>query len=571
MLMLRPPRSTLRISLPVLAALWLLVAVATPVPTEAESAGQPRRGGAVNMSAYADAEVWEPVGSGSLSSVQAYSQLFPQLVKYDVTSNNTSQVICDLCTEWNVSNDGRTFTFDLIKNAQWGDGTPITADDVVYSLARYMNPKVPIGRSGLFRNYTLPVDQGGVKKIDDDTVEMNLSFASGAFLQFLALDYVKILPKHILEKEGDLKQAEKIIKNRAWGGPFKLDEYQRGNFYKVSRNENYYKEGKPYLDSITHFIVVDTGRLMSSFEAGQLNMMNSGFANLTPKEHLDLKARMKDKLALNELPGSRNWGFMMNVKKKPFSDPRVRKAIYLAIDRQELNQLVEDGTAAPGCVFMPGFVHTEAECAKWPGIRPKNTPGGQEDLKLAKQLMKEAGYPNGFKVTFEARQVGTYPDTCTVIKQQLEKTLGITGTIRTHESAAGYALYASSRQAEGNWEVACQGEGMTVLDPDAVMGGVYLKGATRNYTNWEPPKVRELFEKQKVEQDPEKRRAILKELVQFLVPTDPNDPTKGYEDNHWVTLFWGRFFWMMDAKLKGFNAPQTVQYGFQHDHLWWDK
>lgn len=81
-----------------------------------------------------------------------------------------------------------------------------------------MDPNVPIGRSGLFRNYTLPVAEGGVRKIDDHTVEMNLSLASGAFLRFLALDYVKILPKHVLEKEGDLKQAEKIIKHRAWGG-----------------------------------------------------------------------------------------------------------------------------------------------------------------------------------------------------------------------------------------------------------------------------------------------------------------------------------------------------------------
>jgi peptide/nickel transport system substrate-binding protein len=517
-LILRPPRPTFRMALPVLAALWLLGVAAH---SEAQTADQPKRGGTVNMSAYADAEVWEPVGSGSLSSVQAYSQLFPQLVEYDMTVKDTSQIVCDLCTDWKVSNGGRTFTFHLVKNAQWGDGTPITADDVVFSLSRYMDPKVPIGRSGLFRNYTLPVAEGGVKKIDDYTVEMNLSFAAGAFLQFLALDYVKILPKHVLEKEGDLKQAEKIIKHRAWGGPFKLVEYQRGNFYRVARNEKYYKKGKPYLDGITHFIVVDTGRLMSSFQAGQLDMMNSGFSNLTPKEYLDLQAQMGGKLVVNELPGSRNWGFMMNVKKKPFSDPRVRKAIYLAIDRQELNQLVENGTAAPACVFMPGFVHTEDECLSWPGIRPKDTPGGQQDLALAKQLMREAGYPNGFTTTFEARQVGTYPDTCTVIKQQLEKTLGITGPIRTHESAAGYALYATSRQGEGDWEVACQGEGMTVLDPDAVMGGVYLKGATRNYTNWEPPIVRELFEKQKVEQDPQKRRAILKELVQFLVPTDP--------------------------------------------------
>src|ERR671919_1150601 len=183
-LMLRPPQPTFRMALPVLAAYG-----------DAQPADQPKRGGTVNMSAYAEAEVWEPVGSGSLSSVQAYSQLFPQLVEYNMTVKDTSQIICDLCTDWKVSDGGRTFTFHLVKNAQWGDGTPITADDVVFSLARYIDPKVPIGRSGLFRNYTLPVAEGGVRKIDDHTVEMNLSFASAAFLQFLALDYVKILPK----------------------------------------------------------------------------------------------------------------------------------------------------------------------------------------------------------------------------------------------------------------------------------------------------------------------------------------------------------------------------------------
>jgi ABC-type transport system substrate-binding protein len=106
----------------------------------------------------------------------------------------------------------------------------------------------------------------------------------------------------VLEKEGDLKQAEKIIKHRAWGGPFKLVEYQRGNFYRVARNEKYYKKGKPYLDGITHFIVVDTGRLMSSFQAGQLDMMNSGFSNLTPKEYLDLQAQMGVSLSSMSFP-----------------------------------------------------------------------------------------------------------------------------------------------------------------------------------------------------------------------------------------------------------------------------
>src|SRR5918996_6485851 len=111
-LMLRPPRPTLRMALPVLAALWLLGVAAHG---EAQTADQPKRGGTVNMAAYADAEVWEPVGSGSLSSVQAYSQLFNQVVEYDMTREDTSQIICDLCIDWEVSNGGTTYTFRLVE------------------------------------------------------------------------------------------------------------------------------------------------------------------------------------------------------------------------------------------------------------------------------------------------------------------------------------------------------------------------------------------------------------------------------------------------------------------------
>jgi peptide/nickel transport system substrate-binding protein len=550
----------------------------TPVPTPtpeltraapAAPAGDAQAGGHMNMAAYADVETWDPLGSASLSSVQGYSQLFNQVVEYDMTQPDTSQIICDLCSDWEVSNGGKTYTFQLVENAQWGDGEPITADDVVFSLARYMNPDVPVGRSGLFRNYTVPVAEGGVRKVDDHTVEMNLAFPTGAFLQFLALDYTKVLPQHIVEQAGDMKQAETIIDNQAWSGPFKLDEYQRGNSYSVSRNENYFKEGMPYLDSIDHFIIVDTGRMISSFQAGQLDMINSGFSNLTPREYIEVERDTQGEYIAHEMPGSRNWAVMMNTKKGPFQDPKVRKAVYLAIDRQEVNQLTEDGTGAPPCVFMPGFVYSAEECSQWPGIRPKDSPGGQEDIAFAKQLMQDAGFGNGFSTTYHARQVGTYPDTCTVIKQQLEETLGITGDIQVHESAAGYALYATARQGEGDWEIACQGEGMTVLDPDAVMGGVYIKGASRNYSDWEPQIVRDLFEQQKVEQDPAQRKEILKELVQFLVPTDPNDLTKGFTNNHWVTLLWGRFFWLADKDVQGLNLPQTVQYGFKHEQLWW--
>jgi hypothetical protein len=74
-----------------------------------------------------------------------------------------------------------------------------------------------------------------------------------------------------------------------------------------------------------------------------------------------------------------------------------------------------------------------------------------------------------------------------------------------------------------------------------------------------------------VEQDPEARKQMLRELVEFLVPTNPDDPTVGYEDNHWITLLWGRFFWLAHEDIRGLHTPQTVQYGFKHEHIWWDR
>lgn len=547
-----------------------MAATDVPVPEATDvPAADSKYGGEIRMSAYADTRDWDPIGSGSLSSVQAYSQLYNQLVQYDTVE--TTKIICDLCSGWEISNGGQTFTFKIRSGIKWQDGSDLTAEDIAFTMARYMNPDVPIGRSGLFRNYTLPAEENGVRAVDADTVEFNLSFPSGAFIKFLALDYVKVLPKSLLEQDIDLNQAENIISNKSGSGPFMLTDYQRGNSYSVVKNPNYFKEGRPYFDSIDHFIITDTGTLIAQFKAGQLEMMNGGFSNLQPTEYLQLDAdttgTANGHVTAHPLGGTFNVLFMVNSKKAPFDDIRVRKAMYLALDRQQINDLLQDNTAAIPCPMM-NMGYSFEECAEWPGIRSKDSAGGQEDLALAKQLMADAGFADGFTTAYDARQVGNYPDVCTVVKQQLEDALGIKGDIQTYESAAGYALFATARSAEGDWALACQGEGMTVLDADALLGGVYLDGATRNYTNWEPAFIREKFELQKVEQDPDARRAILKEIEEYLVPTDVSDLSKGYVDNPSTTLYWGKFFWLVHEDIQGFNVPQTVQYGFKHEDLW---
>ena len=544
---------------------------ATPTP----SAGL-KTGGTLLMSAYADTKDWDPLGSSSLSSVISYSQLYNQLVQYDTV--NTSDVVGDLAESWAVSSDGRTYTFNLRDGMQWNDGKPITTADVVTTMTRYANPCNSTGRSGLWRNYTVkmevaaladkadctPTNQDDVlRAVDEKTVEFNLEFASGAFIKFLAVDYAKVLPGHLLDAGVDLNDPRAILEHNSGSGPFILEDYQEGNYYKVNKNPNYFKDGRPYVDRIEHYIITDTGTLIAQFEANRLDMANGGFTNLSPTQYFDLEKSTNSEYVAHPIAAGTNWGLMLNVKKPQFQDHNVRKAIYLAVDRQEVDDRVFDNSGGSYCPLM-GLAHANDECLAWPGIRPKDSAGGQEDLAEAKRLMGEAGVPDGFEVKYTVRQVGNYPDQCSVVKQQLQDVLRITGDIETLPSAAGYAKYGTSRSegSSGDWEISCQGEGMVVFDPDAVYGGVYLKGGTRNYTDWENQQVNDWFEEQKVELDPDARREINKEAELFL---------HEFSDNHWVTLQLGQLYWLVHQDVKGFNAPSTVQYQFKHEDLWLDR
>ena len=565
-----PPKATIRPTgtpAPVIAART----APTPVPS-----GPPKDGGLVRMSAYADTKDWDPLGSSSLSSVISYSQLYNQVVQFD--NDDTSLVVGDLAESWEINPDGTSYTFHLWEGVQWNDGMPLTAADVVYSMHRYGNPCNGRGRSGLWRAYTVPIEvveladkadctatnaEEAVRKVDDLTVEYNLAFASGAFINFLAIDYVKILPKHLLEQDINLNLAENILAHNSGSGPFILEAYQSGNHYKVNKNPNYFKEGLPYFDRIEHFIITTPSTFIAQVEAGQIDMSNAAANNLTATENYELEKTTDSEYVAHDVFGGATRGLMLNIKREPFSDLRVRQAINLAVDRQKHNERALHGAGRGHCPLV-GLANPVEECATWPGMRPKDTPGGQEDIARAQELMAEAGFPDGFEVQYTVRQVGTYSSECSVIKQDLEEYLGITGPIETLPSAAGYAKYGTARPADarGDWEISCQADGMTVFDPDAIYAGIFLKGGTRNYTDWEAPEVNAWFEAQKVELDPEKRREINQEAERWL---------HDFSNNHWVSLTLGRNFWVVHRDIKGFNAPQTVQYGFKQEHLWWDR
>ena len=533
--------------------------VPTAVPTtRATPAPMARYGSVAVMAANSDVQDWDPAGSGSFASVLAYSQLYNQIVQYDTT--DTNEIVGDLAKSWDVSPDGQTITFHLHEDIRWQDGRDLNAGDVVFSMRRYMDPETSMGRSGLFRNYAANVRAAG-----PDTVIFNLKFSSPAAIKYLALDYAKVLPRRLLERGVDLNMAENVIANRSGSGPFMQEEHQPGSVYKVNKNPNYFKQGRPFFDGIEHHIITDGGRLLAAFLAGQVQMMNGGITNLTPGQFLRLKRDTGGKVIAHKIPVTIGWGLMINVKQGPLADPRIRRAIYLALDRQQFNDLLFEGTGEPPTIFA-GMVYSPEEALAWPGVRPKNTASGRQDILEARSLMADAGYPDGFLTTFDVRQVGSYPDQCAVVKEQLRNALGIDGDVRTHDSAAGFQLYETSRPVDklGDWELACQAQSLVVPDPDAVFAGLYLEEAVLNYTGWSHPVINDLFQAQRRELDPEKRRNYLREAADFL---------RSFRDNHWITLAWGggRFSWLVRRDIRGFNPPQTSHYGFKHEDLWLDR
>ena len=482
--------------------------------------------------------------------------MYNQIVQYD--TRDTGRVVCDLCESWDVSDDGQTFTFHIRPGIKWLDGQDLTAEDVHHSMLRYGDPGSPASLSGRWRGYTLVVNDGGVNYIDSRSVEFNLPF-SGAFIKSLALDYVKVLPKHLLEQGIDLNLPENVIDHQSGSGPFVLESYREGRNYRVSKNRDYFKEGRPYLNSIEHFVINETGTLIASLLAGLIHMSN-GFHRLPPTEALDLEAESNGAMRAVAMPYGDN-GLLLNVKKEPFDDPRVRKAIALAIDYQDWDQQIFDSKSRVGCPLL-GLAHSYNECAAWPGIRPKDTPEGQADLEEAKRLIAEAGFPDGLISKYGApRWVGTYSDQCEVLQSQLKDVLGIEGAIQTYDRADFLDHLNTSRPSGqvGNWAMACLGHDGVVADVDYIMERIYQRNGSLNFTNWENDRVNAWFELQRAETDPARRREINKELELFLA---------SQVDNHWITLGQNVRFWMIDEQIQGFHAPQTRYTHYKHEDLW---
>ena len=534
-------------------------AVPTAVPQPSPTPGVViRRGGIIPMHDYAAPITARPLHAGTYSTMKNLSPLFNGLIEYNPETPDFNDLRGDLAKSWVLAQDGVTYTFRLHENAKWWDGKPVTSEDVVFSLTSMVDPdSIPVMKgqprpiSGQIQDY-----YESSRAIDPYTVEVKTKFPAPGFLPILAATPMQIAPKHavLAGRLQGLHKPEDLVGS----GPFKHVKYIKDVSNEYIKNPDYFKEGYPRIDGMKHFIIVEHGSVIAAFNAGQVLMTNGIINNLSTAEALQLQKDAGDRFKVHFAGPSAMVGVLINTRVKPYDDVRVRRAIMLALHRQPIIQTFSLGTDDLGLPFPPGqwYGRTREEAAQTPGFRELNGKKHPEDIAAAQKLLAEAGIPKGFKVTLTARTVLEFLDVATVVADQFRQLFGWNVTLRPMESAAGQAAYLS-----GDYEIALQGAGPTIPDPDGDFAALYIKGSLRDlWTGYFVPEAQELYQKQLRELDREKRKALVRQADNILL----------HQDNAFPGLYWGNRSWIVEKRIQNFYIHPSIYHQGKFEHIWCD-
>lgn len=500
----------------------------------------------------------------------ASRDLFNNLLIYDPTDQLT--IVGDLAKSWEWSDDGLTVTFRLWENAVWSDGQPVTSDDVVFSLERMVEKDVSRPR---VKNIT-PYYAGSVA-VDPTTVAVSTNFPTpAAFMPFLAVDFMSIQPKHVLEGRDDVEDYFDDPENIVGSGAFIYvpGSLEIGQRWEFERNPNYFKDGLPFVDEKHTYVITDKDRFVTAFMTEQIDVVHRG--SLLPlTDMVSFKADWEGQgLGVVYSPGFTLQG-LTNMKwtAPPFDDPKVRRAVFLAIDRKELADIDKLGFAKMGQPFFPGspWASSDETVATWPGFRYVDESGElylgdpigvdgltkhPDDIAEAKRLMEEAGYGDGFSANYHTYTANK--NVPVILKQQLSDILGIELNINITDTAA---TIAAEQEVDFSHFVSVH-NGPNIVDPDDLLSGVYLSGAPRNPIDFEDPRIREIFEKQKSEADLTARQALIREAEAIILEGE----------HHMIQYYWyGDPRWIVPNRVKNYVPRQTVQYGMGVEHLWMEE
>jgi peptide/nickel transport system substrate-binding protein len=531
-----------------------IIVVATPAPVVAPdwvSIGQGNHyNGVVELLWRNNPGFWDVhYGGSSTTTLMPSAVRFNQLVEYNPVE--TTEVIGDLAESWEISADGMEYIFKL-RDAKWADGMPVTAEDIVFSLDRIVEPGTLRGRvKPLMRFYEYQT----AEVIDAKTVKMPLKFAGATFLKNLAIDYMKMYPEHVA---GKLSQDEMNCcpEKMVGSGPWIFKEWSRDVGYEHERNPNYFKAPRPFFDGLKVFLVQDYARALAALQTRQvMGTYGPILTTYRPEDVLRIEVETGGKMKAYVKTGTTTYDLLLRITEPPFDDPKVRRAVYLAINRQDVVKVALTGYGSPGTFFPSGYVEDSSELEQLPGYRlTAEGKKSEEDLEEARRLLAEAGYTDGFEASINVSRAKIGLTAAEIIADQL-RAIGLDITIRAKDTATAYV-----ELRDGAHAMTIQGTGLIINEPENILDQFYSLDTLRNPHNWENARVTELMEAQTTERDPAKRKEMFKEIVDIL----RENPS------HKIPLMWTHAGGMLDYRMQNFQVQENYHTVRKWDHIWFD-
>lgn len=518
--------------------LFLVVLVGLWVAPSALAEEKPRSGGVLRVALAGDPPSLDMHQEQTFMVTIPLSPVYNTLVMFD--PHGYPKVIGDVAKSWTVSEDAMTYTFTLHQGVKFHDGSELTSADVKASWDKIAFP--PEGVVSPRKS-----EYEFIKSIeapDPYTVVFRLHYAAASFLTGLAHPANFLYAKKYLDQD-----IHYYKKNTMGSGPFKLKEYVRGASIELERNPNYWKKGFPYMDGVKYFIIKDDGARAKSIRSDRTDVE---FRGLAPAEVEAITGQMGDKVKV-AYPGQPvHWGVTFNVDKKPFDDERVRKALSLALDRYDMAQTLAPltGLDRPGGPMPPGSLGalTPEELQQLPGFGKDH----EANLKEAKRLLAEAGYPDGFKTVLTNRSVKLPYIDMGVYLVSTWKKIGVEAEHKLEESTTW-----SQSRLNRDFELLLDPFGFAAAaDPDEVMSK-FTSDSPENWGRFKDPVIDELFEKQKVERDEQKRIQLVKDMQKRII------------EKHWMLmgLWWTRIE-VRSARIRNYDPHPSHWLNRRLEDVW---
>ena len=488
-----------------------------------QSATSPPVANILRVPLLADPTTFDPAKVEDGTTIDVLQQIFEGLVQW--TPQNT--LAPALAEKWDISKDGRTYTFHLRPNVKFQDGNPVTAQDVYFSLRRALSPalKSTVALSYLGdivgakeENSGKATELSGVKVMDPQTVAITITAPKAYWIYTLTYPTGYIVSKAEAKDGVELTDAD--VAKGAGTGVFKLTEYQRDSKVTLAANPAYWG-GAPHLAGQERPIIKDAGTRHDEYVAGQLDIVDEAKGDLDADEK---DAALKDQI--HYWPRAATYYIGLNEKTfPPFADVRVRQALAYATDKKRIQSVVLADKLDIAEDILPEGI---------PGFDP-NFKGYPYDPAKAKALLAAAGYPGGkgfpvINISFRE----SYPDlskTIDLVRDMWQTNLGITVQPKVTEWLA-----LLNQEHDNTLDCYHIRWAADYLDPQDYYSILLHSNGGENHTLYSNPKFDALCDRADVDQNPAERQQLYRQAARIAADDVPLIPCIIRKTLNWSSL-----------------------------------